>query len=72
MLINLVEAVSCENQRCAEFAKVVTMPRNVRRYYCPTCNNVSPVRGVDSQLLESPVRYMEFLRRLAEFDSLPG
>ena len=72
MLINLVEAVSCENQRCAEFAKVVTMPRSVRRYFCPTCCNVSQVRGVDSQLLTSPDQYGEFLKRLAEFDSLPG
>jgi hypothetical protein len=72
MLINLVEAVSCENQRCAEFAKVVTMPRTVRTYYCPTCNRVSYVRGVDSELLTSRDRYGEFLKRLADFDSLPG
>jgi predicted RNA-binding Zn-ribbon protein involved in translation (DUF1610 family) len=68
----MVEAVSCENQRCAEFAKPVEVPRNVRRYFCPTCGKVSPVRGVDAKALNSPDRYATFLRRLAEFDSLPG
>jgi hypothetical protein len=72
MLINLVEAVSCENQRCAEFAKVINMPRDVRQYYCPTCSTVSPVRGVDTQLLTRPDQYAAFLKRLATFDSLPG
>ncbi|MDO8587992.1 MAG: hypothetical protein Q7T82_13265 [Armatimonadota bacterium] len=72
MLINMVEAVSCENQRCAEFAKVITMPRNVRRYYCPTCSSVTRARGVDEQVLRSPNQYAEYLGRMAEFDSLPG
>ena len=72
MLINMVEAVSCENQRCADFAKVVNLPRNVRQYYCPTCNGVSHSRGVDEQLLRSPDRYATFLKRLEELEGLPG
>jgi hypothetical protein len=72
MLINLVEAVSCENPRCAEFAKLVEMPRSLRSYYCPTCSNVSQARGVDAEALRSPSTYATFLRRLKEFDSLPG
>jgi hypothetical protein len=72
MLINLVEAVSCENPRCAEFAKTVNLPRPLRQYFCPTCSKVSPVRGVDAQLLGSRDGYARFLRRFAELEGLPG
>ncbi|MDO8683054.1 MAG: hypothetical protein Q7N50_06200 [Armatimonadota bacterium] len=72
MLISMVEAASCENPQCAEYAKLAHTPKHVRRYYCPTCSNTSPVRGIDAQLLKSPNEYATFLKRLAEFDSLPG
>lgn len=72
MLISLVEAVSCENPQCAEFAKVVDQPRTIRSYYCPTCSKTSTVRAVDAHLLNSRNEYAEFLRRLEQFESLPG
>jgi hypothetical protein len=72
MLIHMVEAVSCENRQCAEFAKLADVPRSVRRYYCPTCHRVSPVRGVDAQLLTSPDKYEQFLVRLLDLEGLPA
>ena len=72
MLISLVEAVSCENPQCAEFAKLVDQPRSIRSYYCPTCSKTTAVRAVDAHLLGSRTNYAEFLRRLERFDSLPG
>ena len=72
MLINLVEAVSCENPQCAEFAKAVDQPRTIRSYYCPTCGRTSTVRAVEAHLLSSRNEYAEFLRRLLQYDSLPG
>jgi len=71
MLISMVEAASCENRQCAEFARLVNVPRTARSYYCPTCSRVSPVRGVDTRLLGSPKQYAEFLARLTDPERSP-
>jgi hypothetical protein len=72
MLISLVEAVSCENPQCADFAKVVDAPRGMRQYYCATCGRTSPVRAVDAEVLKTPASYAEFLRRVNTMNSLPS
>jgi len=66
MLIAIVEAVSCENPRCTEFAKPVDLPREKRTYYCQTCGSINRVRGVDAGILASPEKYKEFLMKAAE------
>jgi hypothetical protein len=62
MLITIVEAVSCENPKCVQFAKLVKMPSGIRTYYCQVCGSINPVRGVDADIVSSPEKYAEHLR----------
>ena len=63
MLITIVEAVSCENPQCSQFAKPVKLPSGIRTYYCQVCGSISQVRGVDASIAFSPERYTEHLRQ---------
>ncbi|HOK53122.1 MAG TPA: hypothetical protein PLZ21_08550 [Armatimonadota bacterium] len=63
MLITIVEAVSCENPRCSQFAKQVKLPSGIRTYYCQVCGSINQVRGIDASVVFSPERYKEYLKQ---------